>query len=544
MNPPYMYSSNMPKTLLEYVNRHYDEGRTDLCASFMRVAQRLLATNGKYSMINMQSWMFLTSFQKLRNDLLSEVSIDNLLHLGSRTFDELSGEVVQNVAFTITNRISSSSSICYRLVDGNSTSEKERIFLTHKNENYIIDQNSLKDIPGKPLAYWASPEMIESFKNNKLLDELAYARVGMFTGDNNRFLREWWEITSVKLSCHCINNRSSIESGKKWFGYNKGGGYKKWYGNLDLVVNYQNGGYEIFELCKQDKRNCQNYPDEYKFREGITWTGMASDNISFRFLPNGCLFDSNKGPMIFTIEDGADLMYILAFLNTVVCNSVANVLNPTLSKQINDILNIPLPYSDSETKQFVMNLAQNNVAISKFDWDSHETSWDFEANPLVAQCNQFRNEGCDATSYRIENFVKEFEEQWEARFYQLKDNEEELNRQFMEIYGLQDELEPFVPTREITILQQGEISVIPAPGDDSGYGDTIRWNRDVLMKQLISYAVGCMMGRYSIDKPGLILANQGDGLEQYNEQVPNSRFESLWRRNLGREPELHREVSW
>ena len=525
MNPPYMYSSNMPKTLLEYVNRHYDEGRTDLCASFMRVAQRLLATNGKYSMINMQSWMFLTSFQKLRNDLLSEVSIDNLLHLGSRTFDELSGEVVQNVAFTITNRISSSSSICYRLVDGNSTSEKERIFLTHKNENYIIDQNSLKDIPGKPLAYWASPEMIESFKNNKLLDELAYARVGMFTGDNNRFLREWWEITSVKLSCHCINNRSSIESGKKWFGYNKGGGYKKWYGNLDLVVNYQNGGYEIFELCKQDKRNCQNYPDEYKFREGITWTGMASDNISFRFLPNGCLFDSNKGPMIFTIEDGADLMYILAFLNTVVCNSVANVLNPTLSKQINDILNIPLPYSDSETKQFVMNLAQNNVAISKFDWDSHETSWDFEANPLVAQCNQFRNEGCDATSYRIENFVKEFEEQWEARFYQLKDNEEELNRQFMEIYGLQDELEPFVPTREITILQQGEISVIPAPGDDSGYGDTIRWNRDVLMKQLISYAVGCMMGRYSIDKPGLILANQGDGLEQYNEQVPNSRFE-------------------
>ncbi len=343
--------------------------------------------------------------------------------------------------------------------------------------------------------------------------------------DNNRFLREWWEITSVKLSCHCINNHSSIESGKKWFGYNKGGGYRKWYGNLDLVVNYQNGGFEIFELCKQEKRNCQNYPDEYKFREGITWTGMASDNISFRFLPNGCLFDSNKGPMIYTIEDGADLMYILAFLNTVVCNSVANVLNPTLSKQINDILNIPLSYSDSEAQQFVMNLAQNNVAISKADWDFHETSWDFEANPFVAQCNQFRSDGCGATSYRIENFIKEFEEQWESRFYQLKDNEEKLNRQFIEIYGLQDELEPFVPTREITILQQGEISIIPAPGDDSGYGDTIRWNRDVLMKQLISYAIGCMMGRYSIDKPGLILANQGDGLEQFNKQVPDSRFE-------------------
>ena len=524
MNPPYMYSSNMPKTLLEYVNRNYDDGRTDLCASFMRVAQRLLGVNGKYSMINMQSWMFLTSFSKLRNDLLTEVSIDSLLHLGPRTFDELSGEVVQNVAFTITNCIPYSTSICYRLVDGTSTTEKERLFLSHIKEGYIIDQNSLKDIPGKPLAYWASPEMIEAFKNNRCLDELAYARVGMFTGDNNRFLREWWEISSVTLSCHTINNRSSIECGKKWFGYNKGGGYKKWYGNLDLVVNYQNGGFEIFELCKQEKRNCQNYPDEYKFREGITWTGMASDNISFRFLPNGCLFDSNKGPMIYTIQGGAELMYILAFLNTVVCNSIANVLNPTLSKQINDILNIPLAKSDSDSKLFVMNLAQSCVDISKLDWDSHETSWDFEANPLVAQCNQFRNEGCGATSYRIENFVKEFEEIWERRFYQLQKNEMELNEKFIEIYGLQDELYPDVPADEITILQQGEIYLIPSPGGSAG-PDTVMWNQDVLMKQLISYAIGCMMGRYTIDKPGLILANQGDGLEQYNEQVPDSRFE-------------------
>ena len=184
-----------------------------------------------------------------------------------------------------------------------------------------------------------------------------------------------------------------------------------------------------------------------------------------------------------------------------------------------------MPYKQVRLDLHVLSCTEQNISISKLDWDSHETSWDFEANPLVAQCNQSRTEGCDAVLYRIQNLVKEFEEQWEARFYQLKGNEEELNKQFIEIYGLQDELEPFVPTREITILQQGEISIVPAPGDDSGYGDTIRWNRDVLMKQLISYAVGCMMGRYSIDKPGLILANQGDGLEQYNEQVPVSRFD-------------------
>ena len=521
MNPPYMYSSNMPKSLLEYVNKHYDDGRTDLCVSFMRVAQRLLATNGKYSMINMHSWMFLTSFFKLRNDLLTEVSIDSLLHLGSRTFDELSGEVVQNVAFTITNNISSSSSICYRLIDGNSTGEKENLFLKHKNENYIINQNSLKEIPGQPLAYWASPEMIEAFKDNKLLNDLAYARVGMFTGDNNRFLREWWEISSNMMSCHTKNNCSSIESGKKWFGYNKGGGYKKWYGNLDLVVNYQNGGYEIFELCKQEKRNCQNYPNEYKFREGITWTGMASDNISFRFLPNGCLFDSNKGPMIYTIEGGADLMYILAFLNTIVCNSVANVLNPTLSKQINDILNIPLANCDSETKNLVMNLAKSSVDISKTDWDNHETSWDFETHPLLKYSGgEITEEGETADlgiiPDSVEELYKMYKAKWERLFMQLHENEEELNRQFIDIYGLQDELTPDVPLDEITILQQGEIKI---------EGNELKWNADVVMKQLISYAIGCMMGRFSIDKPGLILANQGDGLEQFNKQVPDSRFD-------------------
>lgn len=534
MNPPYMYSSNMPKTLLEYVNRNYDNGRTDLCASFMRVAQRLLDDNGKYGMINMQSWMFLTSFFNLRKDILTEVSIDSLLHLGSRTFDELSGEVVQNVAFTITNCKPSSYSICYRLVDGSSTSEKERLFLSHKDENYIIDQNSLKDIPGNPFAYWASPKVINAFNIHKDLNTLAYARVGMFTGDNNRFLREWWEISSAKLSCHTLNNYSSIECGKKWFGYNKGGGYKKWYGNLDLVVNYQNGGYEIFELSKQEKRNCQNYPDEYKFREGITWTGMASDNISFRFLPNGCLFDSNKGPMIYTIEGGADLVYILAFLNTIVCNSIANVLNPTLSKQINDVLNIPLANCDTALKQLVMNLAQECVDISKSDWDAHETSWDFERNPLYEQfleCMEDDLQNVIPSGTTLEELSKyavaeamhplttcmhNYKDKWEVNFMRLHRNEEELNRQFINIYGLQDELTPDVPLNEITILQQGEISI---------ENDRIKWHDDVVMKQFVSYAVGCMMGRYSIDKPGLILANQGDGQNEYNEKIPNSRFD-------------------
>ena len=225
--------------------------------------------------------------------------------------------------------------------------------------------------------------------------------------------------------------------------------------------------------------------------------------------------------MIYTIEGGADLMYILGFLNTVVCNSVANVLNPTLSKQINDILNIPLSYSDSDTKQFIMELAQNSVTISKADWDSHETSWDFETLPLLKyRGGVITEEGESADLGEIPDSVEElykmYKAEWEQYFKQLHENEEELNRQFIEIYGLQDELTPDVPLDEITILQQGEIKI------ENG---ELKWNADVVMKQLISYVVGCMMGRYSIDKPGLILANQGDSLEQYNEQVPDSRFE-------------------
>lgn len=492
MNPPYLYSSNMPKFLVNYVNDNYDTGRTDLCVTFMRVAKERLMPKGKYSMINMQSWMFLTSFLDIRKNILSQSHIDSLLHLGPHTFDELNGEVVQNVAFTVSNESSSKKSLCYRLIDGKSCDEKEKMFVDIKDNPFTINQSDLQIIPGEPLAYWATNKIISSFKKAKLLTDLAYARVGMFTGDNNRFLKEWWEVQLRDSEFHTENNESSISSGKKWFGYNKGGGFRKWYGNLELVVNYKSGGYEIFDLAKQEKRNCQNYPNEFKFSEGVTWTGMASDILSFRYVPNGCLFDSNKGPMIFSIENGEDLGYINAFLNTKVCNELANVLNPTLSKQINDILNIPLYSTYGEQKNNLKELAYINVQISRSDWDAHETSWDFEENELV-RLGKEQGEG----PYRLSGLMEAYKAHWTEQFFQLHTNEEELNRQFIKIYGLEDELTPDVPPEEITILQQGEICI------ENGQ---IVWQNDVIVKQLISYAVGCMLGRYCLDKLGLHIA--------------------------------------
>ena len=519
MNPPYMGNGRFDNTLSKYVKDNYEEAKVDLFSVFMEVAVDSLQENGKYGMINMHSWMFLSSFENFRKSILDNYNIDSLLHLGSRTFDELSGEVVQNVAFTITKTTCKNKGTYFRLVDGRNCTEKENMFLgadQHNNIRYPkINQDDFEKIPGYIIGYWLSPSILELF-NYDVISNIAEIKVGNQTGNNEKYIMFWFEMSNHKCSIY------SFDKSKKWFPYNKGAG-EKWYGNRLLVVNWENDGYDIRNEKNEDgeiRSVIRNYT--YHFKECLSFGRIGSGNLYVRYVPQGSMFDIN-GPCIFS---SFDLNCIMAYLNSIVAKHLLLIVSPTLTFQVGDVSKVPFNSNITPNHLRVIDdVVKECVSTSKFDWDSHETSWDFQVSPLLALCKQFRNEGCSATSYHIENFIKEFEEQWEAKFYQLKDNEEELNRQFIEIYGLQDELDPFVPTKEITILQQGEISVIPAPGDDSGFGDTIRWNRDVLMKQLISYAVGCMMGRYSIDKPGLILANQGDGLEQYNEQVPNSRFE-------------------
>ncbi len=527
MNPPYMGSGRFDATLSKYVKDNYPKSKADLFAVFMDVAIDRLADCGKYGMINMQSWMFQTSFDDLRKSVLENSHIDSLLQLGPHTFDELSGEVVQNASFVITNikDYTYRSGIYFRLVEGNNCADKENMFFCAKTTNSTktseicfnsVSQKAFEKIPGNPIVYWISDTVVSLF-DNVPIGELAWGSKGIITGDNSRFMRLWHEVSDSNIRFNAKSYEETINSIEKWYPITKGGSFRKWYGNNEYIINWKGNGYEVIRRAKAEKRNCQDYQDKYKFQPSFSWGDVCSNSPSFRYTCNS--LSESKGMCLFSI--GGDIYEIGGFLNTCVAKNLLLALSPTLMVTAGAISKLPFLKAADKTKELV----KLNISISKHDWDSHETSWDFEANPLVAQCNQSRTEGCDAVLYRIQNLVKKFEEQWEARFYQLKGNEEELNKQFIEIYGLQDELEPFVPTREITILQQGEISIVPAPGDDSGYGDTIRWNRDVLMKQLISYAVGCMMGRYSIDNPGLILANQGDGLEQYNEQVPDTRFE-------------------
>lgn len=537
MNPPYMGSGNMNATLSKYVKDNYEEGKADLFSVFMLLAIDRLQPNGKYGMINMQSWMFLSSFEKLRTRLLTENRIDNMLHLGPRTFDELSGEVVQNTAFVITNcEGKDATGAYYRLIDGKNCGDKERMFLEVRehdgNRIYYpnVFQQDFEKIPGCPIGYWVSKNMIIAFQNS--LAYVAITREGLSPADVDRFLRLWHEIDTNRIN-------------KKWFPYQKGGTIRKWAGNSDYVVNWENDGYEIKNNKdpKTGRIRSHNYNGEYSFKEGFTWNAISSGNPCFRYVPKGYLFDS-AGSMGFVNHN---LLYIIGNLNSTVSRYALSLISPTIKFMPGHILRTPYKHkSNNVIEAFV----QQNISISKQDWDAHETSWDFETNPLLAVdtdtyidnihhvierhekktgehiCIDPAAPKLDSLEWRME----QYKQKWEHLFMQLHENEEELNRQFIDIYGLQDELTPDVPLDEITILQQGEIKISDqyelSDSDGSVFTDSdgavltitgdlyLDWQDDVVMKQFISYAVGCMMGRYRLDKNGLHIAHPNPTAEE------------------------------
>ena len=509
MNPPYMGSGRFDATLSKYVKDNYAQSKADLFAVFMDVAIDRLADNGKYGMINMHSWMFLSSFVQLRKSLLDNYHIDSLLHLGPRTFDELSGEVVQNASFVISNHLTSKKGDFFRLVSGRSCSEKEQLFVLRKGHS-LVDQKLFYRIPGRPISYWVSDTVYNVFNSEKLRSYGAASK-GIITGDNARFLRLWTEVAKSQISFNTDSYLISETIELKWYPCRKGGLMRKWYGNNDYVINWYHNGYEIIRCSKDEGRNCQDYANEFKFKPSISWTSISGGIPSFRY---GEKDVAESAGMSFFPKNQNTLFCILGFLNSKVSQFLLEILNPTVNYTAGSIESLPLIVTND--LQMIKNICNDNIIISRGDWDSHETSWDFEANPLVAIRNQFIAERNTQSSFKLSTIINEFETRWEECFIQLHKNEEELNRLFIEIYGLQDELTPDVPLDEITILQHGEITI---------ENNQLKWHDDVVMKQLISYAVGCMMGRYSIDKPGLILANQGDGLEQYNALVPKSRFD-------------------
>lgn len=478
MNPPYMGGGNMNPVLSAYVKKHYEAGKGDLFSVFMMVAGSHLEQNGKYGMINMQSWMFLSSFEKLRESLLKGMHIDSMLHLGSRTFDELSGEVVQNTAFILTQCSPQQwdGGTYYRLVDGKSCGDKERMFLAGENRFFHVLQQNFKKIPGSPIGYWVSQKIFSRFAGNLALSDVATPCAGVTTSDNARFVRFWHEVNYGLIAFNASKKEDVFEREKEWVPYNKGGGYRKWYGNQQYLLAFDRVHYHLLLELGNHLPARHLY-----FKPSVSWGLITSAGKSFRYFPSGFIFDV-AGMSIFANQDTTDLIYLLGALNTKLYSLFFDVINPTVNLQCGDVKRVVSPegLDTFDTKhQNIVKKVDQNISISKQDWDAHETSWDFQQNELVAideeayiriyqEYGAFYGVQVDLATPDLDSLEWRYEvykTKWETKFLQLHRNEEELNRQFIEIYDLADELTPDVPLEEVTILQQGEISIEKSPSE-------------------------------------------------------------------------------
>ena len=503
-NPPYMGGKGFSPKLKTYVEKNYKDTKSDLFAVFIERCNEFTKKNCYTSMITMQSWMFLSSFENLRKNIIEKTEIKSLNHLGTRAFSEIGGEVVSTVAWVSQKKNPKNDGIYLRLVDYNNADLKEEEFF-NKNNYFQAKQKDFEKIPGSPIAYWVSNHTREIFEKNQKLGEVGEAKQGLATADNNRFLRLWNEVSYNKIGYNMSNSKEALESKKKWFPCNKGGEFRKWYGNQEYLVNWENDGYEIKNFY-DEKGKLRSRPQntEYYFKESISWGLITSGGSSFRYFPKGFIFDISA--VTYFIEKKE--REILGVLNSKYFLELSQIINPTINFSNGVFALLPALFTENEKFN---KLVQENIDISKEEWDSRETSWDFEKISLI--------DGKDLRT-AFENYCSH----WRDNFVQLHKNEEELNRLFIEIYELQDEMDEKVSFDDITILKK-EAKIVEIDNSKArefssesekylyDRGVSLEFNKDELVKQFLSYAIGCIMGRYSTNKPGLIMANSDDVLE-------------------------------
>ena len=480
-----MGSKYLNATLKVFVGRHFDRARADLFACFIEQAFHLVSPSGLISLVTMHSWMFLPSFEDFRKHLLRTSSVLTMLHLGPRAFESISGEIVQVAAFSAAPLTANAVGRYFRLVEGDGQ-HKQTLVMNKAHSStphFIRSKDDFSHIPGMRLAYWLSKEVVRAFSESFLVSEVAEPKQGMATADNNRFVRFWHEVSFEKIGLRLPDRVVAQRSQKKWFPYNKGGDYRRWYGNSIWVVNWEDDGRELFAFRP---RAAIRNPDFY-FREGITWTTTGFGQFGVRFTEPGFLFDV-KGSSCFC--DKTALPLLLGFFSSVLCPQFLNAFNPTSENQVGNIGELPvLRNLFSDQKGDIEEVVQGSIQIAKDDWNSCETSWDFERCSLILSPT---TEVCQA--------LEHWKSQCSESISRLQELEERNNRIFIGAYGLQDELSPEVTEDQITLYR-------PDQEED--------------IKRLISYTIGCMMGRYSLDKPGLIYAHSG------NEAFDPSQYETF-----------------
>lgn len=525
-NPPYMGSSGMDAKLSKYVKDNYPDSKSDLFAVFIEQCGAMIKPNGYQAMITQHAWMFLSSYEKMREKILQKMIV-NMAHLGPRAFEEIGGEVVQTTSFVLRNEFSNGYQGEYcRLIEPTTQQGKEAMFLAGQNR-YVSQQENFAKIPGELVAYWISEKMISHF-SGPLLGSILTTREGMATANNDLFLRLWYEVNETKIGWGKKNITEALDSRMKWFPYNKGGDYRKWYGNNDYLVNWSNDGYEIKNNVdlRTGRTRSHNYNGDFAFRKGITWSALSVSKISVRYVNNGFLFDS-KGARGFANDENS--YFSLGLINSIVGQSYLSFIAPTVDFKVGDIIQIPLVLIDKED---VVSKVQENISISKADWDSFETSWDFQTHPLLAPSALDMAGLITAKQPTLAERYEQFKAICEDRFDILQDNEEELNRIFIDIYGLQSELNPEVADYDITVHRifdsKKDIpqSMYKKETDEKGKTKSkvspyVLTKEDV-MKSLLSYAVGCLFGRYSLDMPGLAYAGGEWDAGKYQTFIPDN----------------------
>ena len=473
-NPPYMGASGMGAKLTDFVKKNYSDSKSDLFAVFIEKCGQMAKRNGYQAMITQHAWMFLSSFEKLRTKLLS-VDIVNMAHLGARAFEEIGGEVVQTTSFVFRkSHITDYKGEYCRLIEPNSQQGKEDMFLSCENR-YTADQSNFLKIPGSPVAYWLTSTFIKNFLRKSVNDEFI-PKFGMSTGDGERFIRFWYEIKYDKFDCQSRNADDAKSKNYPWVAVDKGGTYRKWYGNQNYAVWWKDDGKDIKACKKSAVRSPQFF-----FTPHISWTLISTGHFSARYFAEGFALDTASNCIYFKSEPN---MEILGFMNSKVADSYLKVLNPTMNFSCG-VIGL-LPYDKLNNLQ-VVQLVKKCIELAKTDWDSYETSWDFVTHPFITYRSGagFADIPMNKWQYRIADAYHTWESNATAQFDLLKKNEEELNRIFIDIYGLQDELTPEVEDKDVTVRKA-----------DLG--------RDI--RSFISYAVGCMFGRYSLDVDGLVYA--------------------------------------
>lgn len=473
-NPPYMGASNMNPKLNDFIKRNYADYKSDFFSTFVIHVSQMTKRNGYCGLFTPYVWMFIQSYEKMRNYLYSQVTIETLIQFEYSAFEEATVPVC---TFTFQNRHFQKKGCYLRLVDFRGGMEVQRQKTLEAIENhdcgfyYEQSTDNFTKIPGSPVAYWASNAVFNDFQTNKKVEDISETRIGMATANNDRFMRLWYEVNVGKTSFSSSSREEAKESGKKWFSYCKGGNFRKWYGNLEYIVNWESDGYEVqnFRDEKTGRVRSHNYNLDYIFKPGLTFTAISSSNFACRVMTDS-LFGSGGSGICNILEN--DRMSLLGVLNSKVSEYLINCLSATMNFEVNMIGSIPYIVRN-DLKSQIDGTVGSAINLSKKDWDSYENSWGFQRHPFLRKVST------------IAEAFSQWQTECDDRFNQLKANEEELNRIFIDIYGLQDELTPEVEDKDVTVRKA-----------DLG--------RDI--RSFISYAVGCMFGRYSLAVEGLVYA--------------------------------------